>query len=217
MIYLSGCTNDVIEARLLAAGAGIMAQPNSGYANRLDRYAHWAADNGAFAGKWDEAKHFAWLDRLPRSGCLFAVAPDVYGDAKESLRRGLRYAPRIRDMGFPVAVVAQDGAELLDWPWNEIDAVFLGGLAGLREWKESEEAERLAMEAREAGKFVHMGRVNSLRRLQRARAMGSQSADGTFLAFGPNANIRRIERFLQVLVNTPPLPFAALDKLDGAR
>jgi hypothetical protein len=184
VIYLTGVTNDRIESALIQAEIGLMVQPGSGYQTRVDRYPVFGADNGCFAGKWVEEKHFDWLAQLPPDKCLFAVSPDVYPDAAESLRRGLEFAPIIRDMGFPVAVVAQDGAERLHWPWDQIDCLFLGGQQrprGRLEWKESEAAAHLAREARNAGCWVHMGRVNSLRRMERARLMGCQSADGTFL------------------------------------
>jgi hypothetical protein len=150
-----------------------------------------------------------WLEKLPRTA-LFAVSPDVYPDAAESLRRGLEYAPILREMGFPVAIVAQTHAEKLDWPWDEFDCLFIGGekvTPAHMEWKESDEAKGLAAQARNAGKWVHMGRVNTLRRLQRARQMGCHSVDGTYIKFGPDVNTVRLDKFMRILVNTPPLPF----------
>lgn len=186
MIYLSGVTNDRDEPALIAAGIGLMCQPYSGYAKRVLRYPAWAADNGAFADTWDEDKWINWLGRIERKNCLFAVAPDVYPDAVASLERSLSFFPIIREMGFPVAFVAQDGAEDLDLPWDEFDCLFVGGERTpnpLHEWKTSRKAERLVRMARDKGKWAHMGRVNSLDRLRRAHAMGCQSVDGTFLKY----------------------------------
>jgi hypothetical protein len=42
------------------------------------------------------------------------------------------------------------------------------------------------------GKGTHMGRVNSNRRLQYAATIGCDSADGTYLAFGPDQNLPRL-------------------------
>lgn len=204
MIYLSGCTNDTIESRLVEMGVGLMVQPGNGYHHRIGRFAHWAADNGAFADRWTEHDWARWLAELPTVGCLFAVAPDVVGDAAGSLARGLDHSGKMAAFGFPVAIAAQDGAEALDWPWDDFDALFLGG-SPATDWKVSLAAESLVGEARRRGKWVHMGRVNSLRRLQRARLMGCQSSDGTFLAFGPDVNTPKLDRFLRVLKNTPPL------------
>lgn len=183
MIYLSGVTNDRDEPALIAAGVGLMVQPGNSYHLRVDRYPTFAADNGCFGGKWDEDKHLAWLDRLPRERCLFAVAPDAYPDASATLELSSGYFDLIRDMGFPVALVAQDGAEELDLPWDDFDCLFIGGEAKRPEWKLSEAAEDVARRARAHGKWVHMGRVNSLARMERARSMGCLSADGTFIKY----------------------------------
>jgi hypothetical protein len=141
----------------------------------------------------------ARLEEMSPERCLLVTAPDAYPDAAESLRRGLSFAEEIRALGYPVAVVAQDGAERLHWPWDDIDCLFIGGekrKPGWTEWKESEEAERLTRAARAAGKWTHMGRVNSLRRMERARTMGCLSADGTFIKYrkrqvaGEGADVR---------------------------
>lgn len=44
-------------------------------------------------------------------------------------------------------------------------------------------AELLVRQARNHGKWVHMGRVNSMARMERARSMGCNSADGTFIKY----------------------------------
>ena len=220
MIYLTGATNAATEPFLVQRGFGLMVQPGNSMHLRIARYPWWAADNGAFGGKWTEARHMDWLAALPRDRCLFAVSPDVYPDARESLRRGLEFAPVLRDMGFPVAVVAQDGAEQLTWPWEEMDCLFIGGerkSPGRSEWKESAEAEQLVRRARARGLWVHMGRVNTPRRLQRAWRMGVLSCDGTLIKYlrrrladeTPEARDARfngaIATFARAL-DAPPLP-----------
>jgi hypothetical protein len=223
MIYLSGVTNDRIEPSLIQTGVGLMCQPGNSYHLRIERFSYWAADNGCFNDKWVEDKWIDWLAALPREKCLFAVAPDIYPDAVGSLERGRAFAPIIREMGFPVAIVAQTDAEKLDWPWDEFDCLFVGGerkIPGWSEWKESDAAAELVKRARSNGLWVHMGRVNSLRRLQRARQVGCHSVDGTFIKYRKrrlasdrldsarhDRGEKEIERFLRVLDNTPPLPF----------
>ena len=117
---------------------------------------------------------------------------------------------RIREAGFPVALAAQNGARAGDMPWDEFDVLFLGGFpecvrcgcpsrVSLREqprcpycghrmaeWKLRAAARELAREAIRRGKRVHMGRVNSLRRMRYALSIGCSSADGTFLRNGPD-------------------------------
>src|SRR5690349_16728191 len=89
----------------------------------------WCADNGCFADKWDEAVWWKFLvDNAHRaSTCLFAVAPDVVGDAAATLERSAPWLGKIRELGYPVAFVAQDGLEVLPVPWDEFDVLFIGG------------------------------------------------------------------------------------------
>lgn len=68
---------------------------------------------------------------------------------------------------------------------------------GLTEWKLSAAAQRLARAAKpefrpDAAKHVHMGRLNSGRRWRFAEVIGCDTADGTFLAFGPDKNLGRM-------------------------
>lgn len=162
----------------------------------------WIADNAVFADKYpgDEA-YLAWLARLPhRELCRFAVAPDVVGDHDATLARSLPMLARIREL-VPVAFVAQNGATVDTVPWEQFDALFIGGDTA---WKLGPEARGLIAEAKATGKWAHMGRVNSGGRLQRAADSGCDSVDGTYLAFGPDTNLPKVLRWLRV-VNAPAL------------
>ena len=145
----------------------------------------WCADNGCFSDKWDEAKWWRFLEANAHDAatCLFAVAPDVVADAWRSGIRSLPWIEPIKALGYPVAWVAQDGQESHPLPWGGIDALFVGGST---EWKLGPEARRLVAEAKRRGKWVHMGRVNSERRYRYALTIGCDSADGTYLTFGPD-------------------------------
>ncbi len=87
-------------------------------------------------------------------------------------------------------------------PWDDFDALFVGGST---EWKLSGSARELVREARARGKSTHMGRVNSLRRLRYAESIGCDSADGTYLIFGPDVNLPRLLGWLGVLGTQRPL------------
>jgi hypothetical protein len=135
------------------------------------------------------------------SGCVFVVAPDVVGDAPATLAREstTRMLGWIRHaVGLPVAFVAQDGQEGLPVPWDDFDALFIGGTT---EWKLGPHARELAAQAVTEGKWVHMGRVNSLKRLKYADAIGCNSADGTFISFGPDRRLPEALAWLN-LVNS---------------
>jgi hypothetical protein len=133
--------------------------------------------------------YLRWLRTRPAGSCVFATAPDVYADAAATITRSLSTLPAIAAAGFKRGFVGQDGLENLEVPWSEFDAFFLGGTT---EWKLSLGAAVLAYEAKLRGKWVHMGRVNSYRRLQYAASLGCDSADGTFLKFAPKENYGRL-------------------------
>ena len=168
--------------------------------NRVPAGAGWCADNGCFGTAYvgDDA-WWAWLVQHPgRDLCRFAVAPDVVGDAAATLERSAPWLPRIRALGIPAAFVAQDGQENLPVPWDTFDVLFIGGSTN---WKLGAEVRRLVIEAKAHGKPVHMGRVNSARRLRYAAHIGCDSADGTYLIFAPAMNLPRLLGWLTDLDN----------------
>lgn len=152
----------------------------------------WCADNDCFGTRYPGDK--AWLAWLVRNAadaptCLFAVAPDVVGDAAATLARSAPHLPAIRGLGYPAALVAQDGLEHLDIPWDTFDVLFIGGTTA---WKLGAAARSIVADAKTRGKHVHMGRVNSERRYRYAHAIGCDSVDGTYLVFGPDKNLPNV-------------------------
>lgn len=141
------------------------------------------------------------------SSCLWATAPDVVADAEATLRRSLPMLRLIRYYTpFKAALVAQDGLEHLDIPWDEFDALFIGGSTT---WKLGPAARALTAEANRRRKWVHMGRVNSLKRLRYADAIGCDSCDGTYLTYAPTANLARLLAWLRTVNDQNPLWRAA--------
>lgn len=162
--------------------------------NRLPEGVPWCADNGCFGqGYPGDAGLLRWLGEAWNDCAVFAVAPDVPFDAAATVERSHPFFPAIRRLGYPVALAAQNGMETLPVP-DEWDVLFLGGDTA---WKLSATARRLTRQAKALGKHVHMGRVNSLRRLRYAHATGCDSADGTYLAFGPDENLPRLLGWLR--------------------
>ncbi len=207
-MYLTGSTNDEIERQLIGLGVGLMLNPKSGYRpGRIRRYRHFALDNGCYAqgAAFDLEAWLAWIARFDafRSKCLFAVAPDVVGDAAATIHRSLPVLPRIRDVGLPVAFVAQDGQEHLSVPWDGIDCLFIGGTTA---WKLSEPAYELVTEARRRGKWTHQGRVNGWRRFRACLVSGFDSCDGTYIAFAPNECLERVTVWMSRAAQQQRLP-----------
>lgn len=189
MIYLSGATGAYLHSRLTDGTVGLLVTPNSGY--RIAPGWAWAADNGCYNSATyvgDEA-WFGWLGTRPhRRNCLFATAPDVIGDHSATVARSLPWLARIRGLGYPAAFVLQDGATAETTPWDSFDWVFIGGSDQFK----LRDSMPLIATAQELGKRVHVGRVNSRRRFRRFAALGCDSADGTYLAFGPQANLPKL-------------------------
>ena len=200
MIYFANpSTLPVREAIQDRPDLGIIATPNSVRESQWVS-SFWIADNGCYTSNWDADKWWAFLSRhQDRPECLFATAPDVVGDARATLERSLPWLPKIRELGYAAGYVAQDGQEEVSMPWDEFDALFIGGTT---EFKLSDTSRRLVAEANERGKWTHMGRVNSRRRLYLAHSWGVQSVDGTYLVFGPRTNLPKLIRWLDELPTT---------------
>lgn len=183
MLYFANpCGSAEVVDAMRAGDLGFIATPSQG--NRRPPGVAWCADNGCYSNRWDQASWWAFLERNATDAgtCLFAVAPDVVGDAAATLERSRPWLGPIRDLGYRVALVAQDGLEHLETPWQDIDALFIGGSTA---WKLGPAARELVAEARARGLWVHMGRVNSQRRYVYAHDIGCDSVDGTFLTYGP--------------------------------
>ena len=173
-----------LVGRLVSPRAGNLIRPGE----------RWAADNDAFLA-WDQTRFLRMLNRIDgKPGCLFVAAPDVVADARATLSRYWDWWYEITGRGLPIAMVGQDGAEELDIPWDAIDAWFIGGSTA---WKLSAAAETVAAEAKARGKWVHMGRVNSRRRLRYAIEIGCDSIDGTGWSMFPDKYIAKGLRWIR--------------------
>ena len=137
----------------------------------------WAADNDCFQ-ELDPDAYRRMLDAIHGlPGCRFVTAPDVVGDWEATRELFDEWYVELSACWQPIAYVLQDEQPLVDVPWRSIQAVFVGGST---EYKLSAEAERLVRYAKwTRGLYVHMGRVNSRRRFDYARAIGCDSIDGS--------------------------------------
>jgi hypothetical protein len=187
LILVSGGTE--IVRKYKSPHIGGLITPRSGN-DALKNYAlrgiPWALDNDCFQS-FDPHAYFKMLNTckgIPL--CLWVTAPDVVADARKTLSLFNIYEPVLRLYGYPVAFVAQDGIEKIKVPWEKLDCLFIGGTT---EFKVGPAAEPFIKEAKQRGKWVHMGRVNSRIRMKYAQALDCDSIDGTgFSRFG-NKNI----------------------------
>lgn len=188
MIFLSGAINATVLANP-RPDLGLMLSPGMGNSVAPLQFWQHGLDNGCFAqgDRFDAGDWLEWLASLRRYRALtlFAVAPDVVGDAEGTYERSTPYLPTIRQLGFPTAFVSQNGCRSGLVPWEQTDWLFVGGDDA---WKLGEPSWALCHEAKSRGKRVHMGRVNSFRRLRACAVSDVDSADGTYLKFGPDTN-----------------------------
>lgn len=187
MLYLGNPCGPEVKDAMRAGLIGFIDTPRQG--NKRPEGVPWCADNGCYSDKWDQEKWWKWLVRHAGDAgtCLFAVAPDVVGDAVATLERSSPWLAPIRDLGYPVAFVAQDGVESTEVPWDAFDVLFVGGTDA---FKLGPVAREYAHAAKLRGKRVHVGRVNSRKRFDYARrpypfGLGGDTADGTKLTFNP--------------------------------
>jgi hypothetical protein len=185
------------QATVLAAASpavwGLIATPARGRCGAPDNFL-WLADNGCFTDTWNEDEWLSWLDfmKIYQCRCVMATAPDIVGDAVATLERFRYYAPILRARGWRTGLVAQDGLERLVWP-DEYDALFIGGST---EWKLSKDADWCIRYAQKQDKWVHVGRVNSKKRIRHFQLIGVNSCDGTTICFAPERNFRRLDNTL---------------------
>lgn len=194
MIWLGTCPhNPIVKGLLDAHEIGLLSQPTTHLAKSGWV---WAADNGCYtsSGTWNESRWIRWLEKPhPKVGCLFATVPDVVGDHSGTMIRWRKYSSFVRELGYRVAFVAQDGADIKNIPWDELDCLFIGGTDS---FKLGMGSGLLANAARERNKWVHLGRANSLKRLKAWAGM-ADSADGTYITFGPDINARKVAGWME--------------------
>lgn len=168
MLLVSGATKTM--ARIQDPRLGRLLRPGNG--NKPD-HLPWGVDNGAYTGFEPDAFLRMLASFKGSPGCLWVAAPDVVADSVGTLEKFREWEPRLHADGWPVAFVAQDG--LSEPPWDSFESLFIGGST---EYKLSGAVELLAWKAKAKGKLVHMGRVNSARRMKAAHQCCADSIDG---------------------------------------
>jgi hypothetical protein len=139
----------------------------------------YALDNGRYAAttkgkKWEERKfeRICQVAKEYERDPMFVVVPDVVGDCEETLKEWDRWTTSswLIDFGFELAFVAQDGCTPEDIPDNA-DWVFIGGTP---DWKTGN-----IYRFCKAHPKVHVGGINTGRKLWICHKSGAKSCDGT--------------------------------------
>lgn len=152
----------------------------------------YALDNGAFiAGdNWTEDRWLAMLEWAKLSGQppLWALVPDVVGDRLRTLRKWDIYSPVLKRYGWPLAFAVQDGMTPEDVP-RDAEVIFVGGST---EWK----WQTVTLWCN-AFQRVHVGRVNTYRRLWYCHDAGAESCDGSGWFCGDQKQYRGLNAYLE--------------------
>lgn len=198
LVLVSGATCDVAMA---PPHIGVLLVPLAGNTvSGTIRGREWAIDNGAWSGFDADAFIRLLGEAQGQTGCRFVAAPDVVADAAKTVAMFRVWSQVIRALGFPVALVAQDGLTPRLTPWNDLDALFIGGST---DWKMSREVDQLLGLASALGKWRHVGRVNSRRRMRHFYGR-TDSIDGSGFSQWPK-RIRLANRWLQEFQRQPSL------------
>ena len=132
----------------------------------------YGLDNGCFS-RFPEKQWLNLLKKAEEDKPVFVCLPDLVGDARRTLDLFNIFKPITA--GLPRALVLQDGIGQFEIPWNDIDAVFVGGTD---EFKISNECINACKVAKMLGKWVHIGRVNTSSRVKNWLELGD-SLDGS--------------------------------------
>jgi len=164
----------------------------------------YALDNGCYKifhrSRWEKM-----LEDAEKVRPIFVCMPDCVGDAQRTIELFDYF--KARTNGLPRALVLQDGIENVRIPWDDIDAVFIGGTDS---FKTSPVTFRAAHTAKMLGKWVHVGRVNTFERVNQWIGK-ADSLDGSGISRFDHmlenvlAAIRGDRRNQLSLIGTPPL------------
>ncbi len=150
----------------------------------------YSLDNGAFGPKgfqvdaWVKLLDWAKLSGIPPS---WTLVPDVVGDREGTLARWREYSGTATRYGWPLAFAVQDGMTPKDVP-STAEVVFVGGTTF---WKWSTVASWC-----KAFHRVHVGRVNTYRRLWECHDAGAESTDGSGMTRGDQVQERGLRAYL---------------------
>lgn len=165
---------------LIAAGWGVMISP-TGCGLDTDGFSRVALDNGAWTFfqkglPFDETLFRKTLEHVGHR-VDWCVAPDIVCGGDESLALSMRWLPRCLDECQQVLIAVQNGMEPHQFEHivGPRIGVFVGGDT---RWKEDTMADWGGLGLR-TGCTVHVGRVNTMRRIALCNAARVSSFDGT--------------------------------------
>lgn len=141
----------------------------------------FALDNGAWSAfqqgrAFDELGFWKAIERVGERAD-WIVLPDIVCGGRRSLELSLRWLERLQGLPTRLLLAVQDGFTNDDVRehLNPMVGLFIGGST---EWKEATAVQWGSL-ARRRNCYLHVGRVNSQRRIAICHAAGADSFDGT--------------------------------------
>lgn len=179
MPYASSTGTRRTQDALRTAGWGLMVSAK--WRLRTEGFERWCYDNGAWwshshGQPFDEVAFLKGYELVGR-GADFAVLPDIVAGGMRSLDYSLAWRDRLGAPLCPLLLAVQDGMGVADVAGlvGKHLGIFIGGTT---EWKEAT-LPQWGRLARERGAHLHVGRVNTARRVALCAMAGADSIDGT--------------------------------------
>lgn len=190
MLYLSPKTKTLLKFDADSSNWGYLTSPY----NRQKQVKEYlfGIDNGAFNKKfvWDKYKKYLINKQDSIHHCLFAVVPDVVTDHESTLKLYKKYNEPIKELGYKLAFVLQDGLKIKEIP-GSADWLFVGGTT---EFKLSKTITDII---KNKDRPVHVGRVNSNKRILHFYLAGADSVDGTTIIYQPDKRFQELDLFMK--------------------
>ena len=164
----------------------------------------YALDNDAFIcwqknKEWDELKWLKMLEKvkMEKTKPLWVLIPDVVANREETIRKWEKYSPIVKKLKIKTAFACQDGMTEKDIP-KDADVIFIGGTT---EWKMKTIPMWTANHPR-----VHVGRVNTIKRILECERYGVESVDGSgwFRDTADGKRIKSLELWLEGKIKNHP-------------
>lgn len=179
MAYASRTGTRRTLAALRAAGWGLMVSAKGSL--RTEGFPRWCLDNGAWsshqqAQPFDEAAFLRAYEKIA-PGADFCVLPDIVEGGLHSLEFSLLWRERLGTPFCPLLLAVQDGMCVADVErliGNQL-GIFIGGSTRFKE----DTLPMWSALAHERGAHLHVGRVNSARRIALCHMANVDSIDGT--------------------------------------
>ena len=204
-LFVSGATktvNEILqsntsESKYLGKYLTPRANCNKKYLDlTLQQGCLFGADNDCFKG-FDKVKYEKMIELLPRTGKLkYVTVQDKVSDYEETLKLFDYWYPLLKNEKLPLAFVLQDNMPVNEIPFDKFSSLFIGGST---EYKLSKEVADIVSISKSKNKWVHMGRVNSNKRIKYAHEIGCDSVDGTGFSMFANTYIQPALQLLRKL------------------